>query len=334
MSLFREVFLPFNYPHSVSSDYLDYQIWDSVQAFASSMNGALATQAILKGVGVGNEQATALAATLTWLLKDGSGMVGRILFAWRKAKDLDTYSKSWRLMADILNDIAFFLDISSVFITYYPFFFISICTSSVLRSIVGVAGGVTRTVVVQHQSIDNNIADVAAKDGSQETCVNLLSLIASLILLPLIHQNQYLIFVCFLIFTFAHLYANYKAVRALNFNVFNYETFHLAVKHYLNNESLDVNSINKKEPLFSSNLIKNPKSLAYETDNYLIQDNIITIYDSTSAISSFEAQFMYESHSITSKLSTDFQNFFHELESNGWNLGRHNFNHTVKSKHH
>lgn len=53
--LFRDIFMPRGYPQSVSTDYLNYQIWDSIQAFASSMNSALATEAILRGVGVGNK---------------------------------------------------------------------------------------------------------------------------------------------------------------------------------------------------------------------------------------------------------------------------------------
>lgn len=54
-TLFMEMFLPIGYPHTVSEDYLDYQIYDTLQAFASSMNGALATDAVLRGVGIGNE---------------------------------------------------------------------------------------------------------------------------------------------------------------------------------------------------------------------------------------------------------------------------------------
>ena len=110
MALFGDVFLPEGYPSSVSSDYLSYQTWDTVQAFASSIAGSLATkvnnlfftraiiinlflspkrgcenlvfQAVLKGVGVGDESATALAATLTWLMRHGAGMVEQILFTW------------------------------------------------------------------------------------------------------------------------------------------------------------------------------------------------------------------------------------------------------------
>ena len=40
----KNAFLPQGYPDSVSDDYLSYQIWDTVQAFASSISGSLATQ--------------------------------------------------------------------------------------------------------------------------------------------------------------------------------------------------------------------------------------------------------------------------------------------------
>lgn len=50
----------------------------------------------------------------------------------------------------------------------------------------GVAGSATRAAVTQHQARMNNMGDVSAKDGSQETLVNLLALITSLILLPIV----------------------------------------------------------------------------------------------------------------------------------------------------
>lgn len=59
-----------------------------------------------------------------------------------------------------------------------------LCVSSVARALVGVAGGATRAAITQHQARRNNAADVSAKDGSQETLVNLISLIVSLFLLP------------------------------------------------------------------------------------------------------------------------------------------------------
>jgi hypothetical protein len=83
----------------------------------------LAARAVLQSIGVGNEKATAYGATLTWLIKDGTGMIGRILFAWQKGPYLDSNSKTWRLYADIMNDLSFFVDLlapfSSDFFTIY-----------------------------------------------------------------------------------------------------------------------------------------------------------------------------------------------------------------------
>ena len=44
-------------------------VYHSIKAFCSSITGTLATQAMLKGYGVGDEKATALAATMTWILR-------------------------------------------------------------------------------------------------------------------------------------------------------------------------------------------------------------------------------------------------------------------------
>ncbi|KAF6231172.1 hypothetical protein HO173_010672 [Letharia columbiana] len=44
-----DVFLPAGYPHSVTRDYMWYQIYDSLQAFSSSIAGLLASRAVLQG---------------------------------------------------------------------------------------------------------------------------------------------------------------------------------------------------------------------------------------------------------------------------------------------
>lgn len=78
------IFPILGYPDSVSDDYFDYQKWDTLQAFASTITGCLATHSVLKGLGVGDQTSTPLSATITWILKDGSGHIGRILFAYWK----------------------------------------------------------------------------------------------------------------------------------------------------------------------------------------------------------------------------------------------------------
>ncbi|XP_041633869.1 RUS1 family protein C16orf58 homolog [Cheilinus undulatus] len=249
VGIFKSVFLPQGYPESVSADYLQYQLWDTVQAFSSSLSGTLATQASLKGVGVGNQEATVAAATVTWLLRDGTGMLGRILFAWQKGNKLDSEAKKWRLFADVLNDIAMFMEILAPF--FPAFFTLIVCTAGIFKSIVGVAGGATRAALTVHQARRDNMADISAKDGSQETLVNLAGLLVSLILIPLVTDNPVLTLSLFFLFTVLHLFANYKAVRSVVMETFNEARLSIVLQQYLKDKQiLSPLEANQREPVF------------------------------------------------------------------------------------
>ncbi|KAM4531556.1 RUS family member 1 [Odontesthes bonariensis] len=249
VGVFKSVFLPQGYPDSVSDDYLQYQFWDTFQAFSSSLSGTLATQASLKGVGVGNQEATVAAATVTWLLRDGTGMLGRILFAWQKGSKLDSEAKKWRLFADVLNDFAMFMEIVA---PYFPACFtLIVCTAGIFKSIVGVAGGATRAALTVHQARRDNMADISAKDGSQETLVNLAGLLVSLILIPLVTDNPVLTLSLFFLFTVLHLFANYKAVRSVVMETFNEARLSIVFQQYLRDQRiLSPPEANRREPVF------------------------------------------------------------------------------------
>lgn len=230
-NVFKEIFLPRGYPESVSSDYSEYQLWDTLQAFSSTISHTLTTHAILVGVGVGNVEASALGAAVTWIFKDGVGMVSKILFAWLSGCGFDSDCKKWRLLADVLNDLAMLFELT--LLPLLPSYSLQIlCISSSLKAIVGVAGGATRAAVTQHQAISENTGDVSAKDSSQETCVNLVASVFGVFILSHI-SDTFLVYPLFFFITFLHLYSNYKAVKALKFKVFNPERYHLVLYHYL-----------------------------------------------------------------------------------------------------
>ncbi|CAF1266533.1 unnamed protein product [Adineta ricciae] len=248
LSILKEIFLPAGYPKSVSSDYLGYQIWDTVQAFASSITNALAFSAILEGMGVGDEKASVLSATFVWLVKDGVGMLGRILFAWLHGTGLDSNLKMWRFYADILNDLATSIDLLAPF---FKHLLLPIaCLSNLCRSIVGVAGGSTRAALAQHQAIAHNMGDVSAKDGSQETLVNLLALVVNIFLLHMVKRDQFIVWFLYFALTTLHLFANYRAIRTLQLRTFNWNRFVLICKNYFPKKEMPtVAYINRHEPI-------------------------------------------------------------------------------------
>uniref|UniRef100_A0A1B6EI35 DUF647 domain-containing protein n=1 Tax=Cuerna arida TaxID=1464854 RepID=A0A1B6EI35_9HEMI len=235
VNFFVEVFLPQGYPESVREDYCRYQIWDTVQAFCSTISGILTTHAIMKSVGVGDATATAVSATLTWVLKDGIGMIGRIVFAWWKGHALDTDSKKWRLFADFLNDAAMCLELLllPIFSTHSTQI---LCFTTSMKGIVGVAGGASRASITQHHALRGNNGDVSAKDGSQETCVNLVASSIGMAMLSYT-EDKMMIWTLFTAVTLLHLLSNYMAVKSLNLVTFNGERLNRYIRSYLRTDT-------------------------------------------------------------------------------------------------
>ncbi|CAB0001192.1 unnamed protein product [Nesidiocoris tenuis] len=245
----KGIFLPEGYPESVSQDYTEYQMWDTLQACASTITGTLSTKVILESVGVGKNEASAVSAAVTWNIKQSSGMLAGIVFAWLVSSGLDMNCKRWRLFADVVNDLAMCIELIVL-----PFFFDSalpiLCVSTALKALVGVAGGATRAAITQHQAINQNMGDVSAKDGSQETCVNLISTFLGLGLISLVSDLR-LTWGVFFVLTLLHIFANYRAVKCLNFKFFNEARLAIAVEEYLTNERVpSPDEANQKEPVF------------------------------------------------------------------------------------
>ncbi|XP_075034812.1 RUS family member 1 [Mixophyes fleayi] len=245
---FVSLFLPHGFPHSVSDDYLEYQLWDTLQAFSSSVTGSLATHSLLRGSGVGDSSATVTAATITWILRDGTGMVGRILFAWMKGSRLDCDAKRWRLFADVLNDVAIFMEILAPI--FPSCFTLTVCAAGVFKCIVGVAGGATRAALTVHQARRDNMADVCAKDGSQETLVNLAGLLISLLVIPLVSDSPWVTYLLFVCLTSLHIYANYRAVRSIVMETLNQSRLSIVLEYFLREgRILSPAEANCREPL-------------------------------------------------------------------------------------
>lgn len=156
----------------------------------------------------------------------------------------------WRFYADILNDLATSLDLIAPF---FKHLLLPItCLSNLCRSIVGVAGGSTRAALTQHQAIAHNMGDVSAKDGSQETLVNLLALVVNIFLLHTIKRDRLIVWCLYFILTALHLYANYRAIRTLHLRTFNWNRFVLLCEYYFRHGNIQtIEYINRNEPILT-----------------------------------------------------------------------------------
>ena len=105
-------FLPARYPYSVASGYASYAQYSFVASVAGSASLVLSTQTLLLAVGVVGSSSPASASVLAgawnWVLKDGMGQLGGVLFASRVGQSqwLDVYPKQARLVSAVCLDLA------------------------------------------------------------------------------------------------------------------------------------------------------------------------------------------------------------------------------------
>ena len=215
-------------------------MWDTLQAFCSTVTGMLASKAVLTGMGVGNEEATVSAALWQAVVRRNIGKVARIVFVTFKGADLDDNAKSWRIVADVLNDAALAIELVSP--TLCPLsgdcnanwaFFAAVSMAEIFRSVVGVAGGASRAALTQHFALKDNFGDVSAKDGSQEVFVEILGSTMGMWIVGLCASSKATAWMAFGALTAMHILANVMACRAVCLNTFNRQRAQLVAAEWV-----------------------------------------------------------------------------------------------------
>ncbi|ESR51170.1 protein root UVB sensitive 3 [Citrus sinensis] len=226
-----QAFVPEGFPGSVTPDYVPFQVWDSLQGLSTYIRTMLSTQALLSAIGVGEKSATVIGATFQWFLRDLTGMLGGVLFTFYQGSNLDSNAKMWRLVADLMNDLGMLMDLlSPLFPSAFAFV---VCLGSLSRSFTGVASGATRAALTQHFALQNNAADISAKEGSQETMATMIGMALGMLLARITMGNPFAIWFSFLFLTMFHMYANYRAVRCLSLNSLNFQRSSILLQQFM-----------------------------------------------------------------------------------------------------
>jgi Vitamin B6 photo-protection and homoeostasis len=207
------IFLPSGYPSAVSPDYTPYHIYNALQAFSSSIAGLLASRAVLQGLGVGDENASATNAMLLNVLQESMGRFATIFFAHQVGSAIEAECKMYRLLADVLNDIAMVSDCLSPMLpklVRVPL----LGASSVFRALCGVAGGSSKATLSAHFARGGSLGELNAKDSSQETVVSLLGMWVGGVVVSYASSTM-ATWIWLVVLMIAHLWTNYLAVRSV-----------------------------------------------------------------------------------------------------------------------
>lgn len=197
-------------------EYLLFQALDCVQAACSYLRGVLTLHSTLMGAGIDSTSSSGAAATvLAFILKDASGHIGSLTSSYWLSSHLDAELKTWRLAADLANDVGLTLELFAPLCG--PRYFLAVtCAANVCKALCGVAAGGTRVAISQHfGGRTGNVAEIAAKEGAQETAVTLFGLLVGYYCATALTSSLTVQWVAFTALTIVHVLANYWAVKCL-----------------------------------------------------------------------------------------------------------------------
>jgi hypothetical protein len=251
IKVLRDLFLPIGFPATVRPRYLEYQLYDSLQGLCSYLRGVVCNAHVLKAAGVGNAQATAMSAALTWALKDGLAMIGALVFSYAASPRFDSHVKEFRLFADVINDVGLTLDMMAPWFagdTADPLVLLLVTSAATLcKTLCGMAAGATKSSITVHFAVQGNMADLNAKESTQETLVSLTGMVLGVSLarqLTKLEESSdddmdnknnaelalYLQWGIFVVLTVVHVWANWKGVKLLRLETLNRERAHIVVQ--------------------------------------------------------------------------------------------------------
>ena len=228
-------FMPANYPASVHDGYSTFASYCFVASVAGSAGMVLSTQTLLLAVGVVGSagQASILAGAINWVIKDGVGQLGGVLFASKMSQSqrFDASPKRWRMVAALSLDAATLLEIASPFVS--PVWVLPLASVANIGKNIGfLTASASRAALHQSLALKQNLADVTAKSGSQSIAAGLIGTTLGIGLSPILGDVTHFA-MGFVALSAIHLRCNYLSLKAIPLIRVDRHRLHLILKHYV-----------------------------------------------------------------------------------------------------
>lgn len=180
---------------------------------------------------MGDADSSATFAMLITILTDATSRIATIVFAHRFGLRIEPDAKRFRFLADIFNDSAFFLEL------YSPYFgdygkILALSVGQALRALCGVAAGASKAALSVHFAKHDNLAELNAKEASQETAVGLIGLVVGTLVVKLVQDHQSVVYLMVAL-VFAHLWMNYLGVRSVCMTTLNRQRATILFREYM-----------------------------------------------------------------------------------------------------
>eukprot|EP01018_Ginkgo_biloba_P036125 Gb_26525 [translate_table: standard] len=221
--------VPEGYPNSVLPSYGPYMQWRALQHFFGGTISVFTTHSLLHALGVSSRGTSSIA--INWVIKDGAGRIGKLLFA-RKGKKFDCDLKQLRFAGHILMEVGALVELATA---RAPSFFLPLaCVANVVKNIAAVSSTSTRAPIYKAFAIRENIGDITAKG---ECTSNIADLLGTGLGILISGKNQQTL-PMFLLLSCGYIFASYREVKAVILPTLNQARFGVAVRHFLSTGSI------------------------------------------------------------------------------------------------
>ncbi|XP_050273059.1 protein root UVB sensitive 6 [Quercus robur] len=242
MSFVRSYVVPEGFPDSVIPSYVPYMTWRALKHFFGGAMGVFTTQTLLSSVGVSRNRATPGAVAINWILKDGAGRVGKMLFA-RQGKKFDYDLKQLRFTGDLLMELGAGVELATAAV---PHLFLPLaCAANVVKNVAAVTSTSTRTPIYKAFAKGENIGDVTAKG---ECVGNIADLLGTGMSILISKRNPSLV-TTFALLSCGYVFSSYQEVKSVVLHTLNRARFTVAVDSFLKTgrvPSLQEGNLNEK----------------------------------------------------------------------------------------
>ncbi|KAI5356429.1 PREDICTED: root UVB sensitive [Prunus dulcis] len=226
MSFVRSYVVPEGFPDSVIPSYVPYMTWRALKHFFGGAMGVFTTQTLLNSVGVSRNTAAPGAVAINWILKDGAGRVGKMLFA-RQGKKFDYDLKQLRFAGDLLMELGAGVELATAAV---PHLFLPLaCAANVAKNVAAVTSTSTRTPIYKAFAKGENIGDVTAKG---ECVGNIADLLGTGLSIMISKRNPSLI-TTFGLLSCGYVLSSYQEVKSVVLHTLNRARFSVAVDTFL-----------------------------------------------------------------------------------------------------
>jgi Vitamin B6 photo-protection and homoeostasis len=242
-------FLRAFFPEDVTPDYYSFTAWRFAQRCVSATVGVFGTQALLLALGV-KAGRIGQAAAISWVLKDGLGRVGKMLWASGMGKDFDVDPKRWRFRSALLYAMGNGMEIVT---QIFPASFLVVATlANSMKQVSMLTSSATRNAMYRSfGGRAQNIANITAKGEAQIVVADLIGMGCGIYLSKRIGTSKPNVLAAYTILTSLDIFGIYMELRQVVFRTLNAERCSLIIEEFVRNDRILVPSdVSNRERIF------------------------------------------------------------------------------------